>query len=150
MPTTAEKTLKDLLNSNSVSLALGPNKNNPIELDHTFELNIHPGFRLKLQFGFNAANENSIIIYNNELSEILKRDNRSNGNSDWISEKNTGPTPIRLFVTAWNLNPQNNQWRQSPYKVTSQSNGLSFIQLGFEDWTDNDYDDAVLLAQTIQ
>ncbi|UOK65332.1 hypothetical protein MT997_13895 [Paenibacillus sp. OVF10] len=140
----------DIKDFPTTSKALGPNKNNSIDLNHTFEMNIHPGYRLKLQFGFNANNENSIIIYNHELSEILKRDNRNAGNSDWISEKNNSPYPIRLFVTAWNLNPQDNNWRQSPYKITSQSSGLSFIQLGFEDWTDNDFDDAVLLAQTIQ
>ncbi|WP_169338229.1 hypothetical protein [Paenibacillus sanguinis] len=128
---------------------MGPTKQQTIDEKRMFELNVYPGYRLKLQFGFNAGHHNTVIVYNQELTEVLRRDNRNVGNSDWISEKNTGQNPIRLFVTGWNLDPRDNQWKQSPYRELTRSYDMAFVQVGFEDWSDNDYDDAAVLAQTI-
>lgn len=132
-----------------VSNALGPNKQMLLDESKTYELNIHPGYRVKLMFGFDAANENTIILYDEEYNEIVKRDNRNLGNEDWISQKNTGSSPIRLFLTAWNKNPDDNIIRQSPYKELSLSRENSYVQVGFEDATDNDYNDAAVMAKTI-
>ncbi|KXJ36540.1 hypothetical protein AX282_21315 [Bacillus spizizenii] len=128
-----------------INYLLGPNRQMPLDESKTYELNIHPGYRVKLMFGFDAAHENTIILYDEEYNEAVKRDNRNLGNEDWISQKNTGSSPIRLFLTAWNKNPGDNIIRQSPYRELSLSRENSYVQVGFEDATDNDYNDAAVM-----
>lgn len=129
--------------------AMGPARNSPYFPGESFIIQVSPEHRLRLMFSFNAAFENSIILYRaSDFEEAVHRDNRGRGNADWLTEYNNSRHPEAFIVTGWNRRPGQNEWNYSKGKILSETS--DYIQIGFEDATDGDYNDAVIIAKVIR
>lgn len=124
----------------------GPDGNLPLQQDKLCSIEVPANCRAEFQFSCESWYENAIIIYaNNPLDPQVysARGNYARTLSDWIAP--ITPQSATYLVTGWHKNgpPQHDmQWEQSPLVIKSRSD--TYIEVGFEDGSDYDYNDILL------
>ena len=108
-------------------------------------MSLPPGRQIKFKFGFDAAWETAVCIYNG-ASKLVERGNYSRSRSAW-QFKNTTHETVSLDVTSWHKQSGPNSgkpWMQSRYKKTLWKHPLYAI--GFEDdgGSSPDFNDATV------
>jgi hypothetical protein len=113
---------------------------------------LQPGERLNLKVFFECHHENEVGVYDHLSGRRLTVINsHRDGAKEWTSDPNgTGEDQI-LVLVGWNKEgPPNGKlpWRLSRYKVFAVTAKSAYV--GFEDWTDDDFNDAVAVVAIVK
>ena len=124
----------------------GPEGNLSLNQDQICIVQVPQNCRAEFSFSCESWYENTIIIYaNNPIDPqvLATRGNYSRHLTDWIAP--ITPQTSSYMITGWHKNcpPQHDRkWHQSIQYVKSRSD--SFIEVGFEDGSDYDYNDILV------
>lgn len=125
----------------------GPEANARLDMSRCFQITLQPGEMVTLHFYSSAHYENQAIVYDQLGNRMLDRGNKKFGMDSW-TQRNQSSEPRMLFVSSWHKRgryPSSGRpWSQSPIRVFGAGSVGSF---GFEDSTDNSFNDVVVRYQ---
>jgi hypothetical protein len=129
-------------------MGYGPDNNSELRFPWAIIVEVPHGKEVHMEFSFNAYWENAVCVYElPALTKVAERGNYGRSSQRWTTPKNTQASFAKYLVTGWHKNspPDGGQpWHQSPGRVQVEQSTLRVI--GFEDSSDGDYNDAVVIA----
>jgi hypothetical protein len=130
------------MSGNANEPTFGPDHNGAMDLDKTIKITVPAHWKASFTFSTEAAYDNAVVIYDgHSFREIHVARNHSGSLRDYTFESgDRGAT--KLVVSGWHREGAGNAalpWIQSLSKQSDKHGQSSDV--GFEDWTDMDFND---------